>query len=288
MKVLFLIRKYVDYFDLLVDEAQKQNLDFQIATFDEVVIKLQTNVFEVLVNGKAIDDYQLVYFRNVERNYEKFILISHYCKEKNIPILDEIFQRTDSWLGSKSFEYMKLSKANLPIIDSIFLSQKMLSQMVPTLTFPCVAKITNGSQGKGVYLCQNPDELDRVFTTEAQPLLIQEYLPNDGDLRIFILNHQCLGAMKRMPSDPTEFRNNVSLGGRGQRYQPSEVEIDLSIRAAQALEYSMAGVDLIWHEKQKKWVIMEVNRAPQYVGLMNSTNINIPQKMIEFFKNYAH
>ena len=51
--------------------------------------------------------------------------------------------------------------------------------------------------------------------------------------------------MKRLSARKDEIRANLSLGGVGERYTPSEQEIELAENAARAIGLSVAGVDLI-------------------------------------------
>jgi len=55
------------------------------------------------------------------------------------------------------------------------------------------------------------------LTEDIKSCVIREFIPNDGDLRIFTVGYKAIGAMKRTPKRG-DFRSNVSQGGSAKRF----------------------------------------------------------------------
>ena len=89
--------------------------------------------------------------------------------------------------------------------------------------------------------------------------LIQEYVPNDYDMRVFILDGKFLVAIKRSSTDG--FYNNVSQGGKAEKIDITEEEKLICIKAASIAKLRLAGVDMVRTEKGP--LVFEVNKSPQ-------------------------
>ncbi|MGD9129737.1 MAG: RimK family alpha-L-glutamate ligase [Candidatus Woesebacteria bacterium] len=284
MKILFLVT-HTKNNKIFVHEAKKKSIQLDLYHYYELKISFTDNKIKIRVNNHSIDDYDLIHFRHLKKNTELATIISSYCLEKKIPVLDPVFVNKLPWVDRKSFEYTKLAENNLPIIDTLFLSKQPFEKIAEKIQYPCIVKTTDQSQGRGVYLIKDQNSIEKLFDKYHSHLLIQKFIKNDGDYRFFVIGNKVIAAMKRVATSQNEFRNNISLGGKAEIYNPKAVEEKLAIKAARALGYAFAGVDLIKENGQMK--ILEVNRAPQFTGLMQSTKANIPGKMIDYCVDYA-
>ncbi len=282
-KILFLVKQFpYEHEEVFINAAEKNNVELCIAPYEDVTISFINNHTNVTIRNYNLSQFNLVFFRSVGMYTEIETLISEYCYSNSIPVVDSVFEHSKPWIDRKSFEYMRLSKFDLPIIETQFISKKELKNISEKLQFPIIAKTTDGSQGSGVYLCNSLEEVSKVFdSTQHNFLLLQKYIQNDGDIRVFVIGTDVIGAIKRSSSSTEEFKNNISLGGTAEVYTLSDTEKKLALNAAHALQYEIAGVDLIIEENDTV-KIMEVNRSPQFAGFMKTTGVNIPEKMIEY------
>lgn len=122
--------------------------------------------------------------------------------------------------------------------------------------FPFVAKVPRGSaRGQGVFLVRNPDELAAYLALKT-PAYIQEYLPIDRDMRIVIIGKKIRLAFWRMRTG-TEFRTNVSRGGRI-NFDPLPAPVmDLALKTARQCGWDDVGIDIA--ESQGHFFILEGN-----------------------------
>jgi len=264
----------------------KENIFF--TTWDKIAI-LQSNPNCVLAinDNREIDlhDFSLIYIRNVGPNREKMSLVSDYIAKK-IPLVDDIL-RTGGRRDSKAFQYREFFNAGLPTIPFIYGSLDLILSKSGTFGFPFILKRSRGQQGKQVFLVRSQDQLAgfcqkfKSQQREGYYFLAQKFIKNDGDFRLFIIGDNCLGIMKRTVQKKDEFRNNISLGGKGEQVSLPDKVIDLAIQAAKVSRLDIAGVDIIIDDEGHPY-ILEVNSAPQFNGFQKITGIDVAAKIIGF------
>jgi ribosomal protein S6--L-glutamate ligase len=114
---------------------------------------------------------------------------------------------------------------------------------------------------------------DRVF-------YLQEFVENLGyDVRLFVINGQVIGRMKRMST--SDFRYNLAQGGSSETFQGTEYD-RLALESVEALDAKVAGVDIM--PTRNGAVVMEVNTYPGFRGMVGTTGIAIPKLLVDYFK----
>ena len=140
-------------------------------------------------------------------------------------------------------------------------------RLIKELGIPLVAKITNGSKGKGVTIQKTESDLKSYLKkNKDQKIIFQKFVENEGDYRLFFVDGKLIFSVERKSSDrEKEFRNNYSLGGTAKKANLTKKEIDLARKAAKAMKFDVAGVDLIKEIGSNRWYILEINSAPQFL-----------------------
>ncbi|MGZ3885300.1 MAG: RimK family alpha-L-glutamate ligase, partial [Bacteroidia bacterium] len=149
---------------------------------------------------------------------------------------------------------------------------------------PCVIKLLEGTQGIGVILAENQKAATSVieaFLKLNASLLVQEFIKEakGADIRVFVVDGQIVGAMKRQAKEG-EFRSNLHRGGTATVIQLSPEERATAIKAAKKLGLGIAGVDLLQSERGP--LVMEVNSSPGLEGIEGATGLDIAGKIIEY------
>jgi len=110
---------------------------------------------------------------------------------------------------------------------------------------------------------------------------LQEYVPNQGfDIRCFVIDGQVVGREKR--SNPEDFRYNVSVGGQAEEFfDPVYDEVAISV--ADAVDFKITGLDIL-PRKDGEPIILEANCYPGYKALMETTGIDIPSLIVDYFE----
>jgi ribosomal protein S6--L-glutamate ligase len=80
---------------------------------------------------------------------------------------------------------------------------------------------------------------------------------------------------------PGDWRTNVSLGGRAERYRPSADEERLALGAARSVGAEVAGVDLITDCDQDRPIVLEVNAVPGWRALSRVTGIDVAAAVLD-------
>ncbi|HET6863765.1 MAG TPA: hypothetical protein VFH37_01000 [Candidatus Saccharimonadales bacterium] len=161
----------------------------------------------------------------------------------------------------------------------------VLKTVEPNINRRLVVKTILGTHGKGVVPANTRGEAFAIidgFLANRIPILLQQFVEPTKkdkyvDLRLIVIGGKFVGAMKREAGRRDEIRANISLGGVGSPYQPSEYEIGLAERAARAVGLSVAGVDII--PSGKKRLVIEVNSSPGFI-IEKISNVNIARQIV--------
>lgn len=150
-----------------------------------------------------------------------------------------------------------------------------------------IVKVLDGSQGEGVYLINTHEdflEISRSLRLLEKPFLLQEFISesNGEDIRLFVIGDEVVASMKRK-SNAHDFRSNLHQGGSATNYNPTKTEIEIAIRATEALNLHVAGVDII--QSKRGPLLLEVNASPGLEGIESVSGINVAKKIIEYTEN---
>lgn len=150
--------------------------------------------------------------------------------------------------------------------------------------FPVVLKTIRGSKGRGVMIASDEKALMSVVQAihevdEYAQLIVQEFLPIDGDIRIIVLHDKVLAAMKRT-AGKKEFRANYDLGGSVSKIDLDENIKKLAVKAASAMGCYYAGVDIAIRKDTGEPVIIEVNSSPGTEGIETATDKNLVKEFL--------
>lgn len=204
----------------------------------------------------------------------------------------QVFTATKSQSLVKSRDKLRslqiLSKAGIGVPKTAFASQPKDIDNLITLVggAPVVIKLLEGTQGIGVVLAESRKAAKSVieaFYGLKTDILIQEFIKESSgsDIRAFVIDGEVVGAIKRQGREG-EFRSNLHRGGAGEPIELSEEEITAALKAAKALNLSIAGVDMLRSERGP--LILEVNSSPGLKGIEAITKIDIAGKIIEFIE----
>jgi ribosomal protein S6--L-glutamate ligase len=163
---------------------------------------------------------------------------------------------------------------------------KVLKIVEPNQNRRLIVKTNTGTHGKGVMSAGTRGDARAIvdgFLANNIPVLVQQFVEptkkgHYTDLRFVVVNGKVVATMKRLSARRDEIRANISLGGRGIAYRPSEHEIEMAEKAAKAIGLSVAGVDIIPSGKSR--MIIEVNASPGF-AIEEICKVNIAKKIVQ-------
>ena len=126
--------------------------------------------------------------------------------------------------------------------------------------FPIILKpvASTGTQtGVGVVIIESLRSLNAAVEmlslhSKYLPLIIQEFIEIDYDVRVVVLDGRVLGTMKREVITDGDFRSNISLGAEASDIQLTEIEERDALKAAEIVDGRLVGVDFIPAKTEKK------------------------------------
>ena len=144
---------------------------------------------------------------------------------------------TNKIANDKYLTYQLLKSNQLPYIPT-FLDISSFTK------YPIVMKSVSGHGGNEVYLIDKIIEQKAILEQNPQTSFIyQEYLSNQGDVRLYLLDNKVIAAVKR--KNLNDFRNNYSLGGEASLFDPSEEMKNDAIKVSKLLNAAFIGVDFL-------------------------------------------
>jgi ribosomal protein S6--L-glutamate ligase len=179
-----------------------------------------------------------------------------------------------------------LARAGLGMPKTAFASEpKDIDNLIEVIGgAPCVIKLLEGTQGIGVILAENHKAAKSVieaFLKLDAAMLVQEFIKEakGADIRVFVVDGQIVGAMKRQAKEG-EFRSNLHRGGTATLIKLSPEERATALKAVKKLGLGIAGVDMLQSDRGP--LIMEVNSSPGLEGIERATGVDIADKIIEY------
>ncbi len=144
-----------------------------------------------------------------------------------------------------------------------------------------VIKPLFGSEGRG--MCRVNDEAvaERVFRTLdliRAVHYVQRYIEHgQRDLRLLVIGQRVLGMERTHESD---WRTNLSRGGKARAITVNSTLEELTLRAAQAVGATLVGVDVL-PSPDGAYYLIEVNASPGWKGMQQATGVDVAKLILE-------
>jgi RimK family alpha-L-glutamate ligase len=203
--------------------------------------------------------------------------VLHALKALGVPVWNEA--TAIERCVDKSMTSFLLGQAGLPVpptwaVESLDAAKAIVTEHAGA--GPLVLKPLFGSQGRGLALVREPDDLPPPEEV-AGVYYLQRFVGGPGplyrDFRVFVVEGEPIAAMARQGAS---WITNVKQGGR-----PEPIAIDpelaaLASAAAKAVGAHFCGVDILRGAGGATYVL-EVNSMPAWSGLQSVSDRNIAQ-----------
>jgi len=198
---------------------------------------------------------------------------------------------TGIFAGNKLFTHMLLQKNGIPTpFASVAFSMEAAIQTLEKHGYPQVIKPTIGSWGRMISKINDADSAEGIIESREKmyPIYQVHYLEEfvkrpPRDIRAIVVGDKVVAAIYRNSGDGS-WKTNMALGGVAEPCKVSNEMEEICIRAKNAVQGQIVGVDLM-ESKDKGLVVHEVNNTTEYKNTVRVCGVDIPSLMIDFAVN---
>jgi ribosomal protein S6--L-glutamate ligase len=278
-----------------VSEAATMGVEIVPIRYKELMMEQKKNSVVVSFKGSDLKDFDIFYFRAVGSELEWSKVLTKYADMNGIPVADE-YLKTDSALRrykSVGGMFMCLSGVRYPVTVYADRFEDMRS-VVEKSALPVIVKMSSGGRhGMSTFWVRTNADLDEVKKIavdvegkQKRGYLVQEYIENDGDYRVFCVGYKVVGGFKRAPKEEKLVMNKSVGKSTSIDELPAEIirEAELSARATGV---EVAGIDLVMNKHTGEVVVIEVNEAPQFKVFEKRTGMNAVKEILNYLVQKA-
>lgn len=253
----------------LIEALKEQDDSIEVTTgiISDIFIKIDGENTRVIETGSGQDirAFDLVVFRSVSKKFaEAALAISIYCDHYSVPYIDSLVAHS-AHKALKLTSMMALWSDGVPIPYTMYGSVRSLVENIDAIGLPAIFKATAATHGGRNYKITSADEICTIVEENPDDqFVLQNYIENEGDYRILVVNGMRVNVEHRKGDGLTHL-NNESAGGTStviEDVSSLSSAISVARRAAISIGLEVAGVDIIIDKDNQPYVI-EVNRAPQ-------------------------
>ncbi len=276
-----------------VTEARAVELEVVPIRYRQLQLRQQERGWDIDFAGRPLRNFDLFYFRAVGSELEWSKLLTLYAARHEIPVVDQYLADEGVLRRTKAVSGIFLAEGGVSYPRTTFIEriEDLKHELAANWQYPVVVKLSQGGRhGISTFWLRGEPDLtefeEKSKDEESRPkrgFLIQEYIPNNGDYRLFVVGYKVLGGFKRAPKEEKVVMNK-SLGQSVALMEiPGDVVAEAE-KAAQALGVEVAGIDLVTHKDTGKPYVIEVNEAPQYKVFEKRTGKNAVRAILEYLK----
>jgi len=270
----------------LIEEARARGIDVSVIDPMQFSLFVNEDNIDILHQGKAF-------------NYDAVIpRIGHSITSHGVAVLRHL-EQLDIWSVNSSSGIIQsrdklhsgqiLARNKIPTPATAYVrDMKDVGRAIDSVGgLPVVVKVTQGTQGNGVFLRHTLHEtrnLVQGLLMTGKAVLVQEYISESHgkDIRAFVVGDKVVACMRRRARG-REFRSNFHLNGTVENVDISNEYREVACRAARVLGLNVAGVDLL--EGVNGPLVLEVNSSPGLEGIEKASGANVAGAIIDFVSN---
>ena len=261
----------------LFDSAKKKGVNVQMVDCKNLFVSLD----------KTKENFETVMQRCV--SYYRSLHSTAALEGKGITVINSL--NTSIFAGNKLFTHMLLQKYGVPTpFSAVAFSEEAALEALNANGYPMVLKPTVGSWGRMIALLKDHDSAEGIMESRErmypiyQVYYLEEFVQRPPrDIRAIMIGDKVVAAIYRYSGDG-QWKTNMALGGKAEECKVTKEMEDVCIKAKNAVQGQIVGVDLM-ESKEKGLVVHEVNNTTEYKNTVRVTGVNIPAMMIDYAMN---
>ncbi len=258
----------------LFDSAKKKGLDVQMVDCKNLFVSLD----------KTKENFETVMQRCV--SYYRSLHSTAALEGKGITVINSL--NTSIFAGNKLFTHMLLQKYGVPTpFSAVAFSEEAALEALNANGYPMVLKPTVGSWGRMIALLKDHDSAEGIMESRErmypiyQVYYLEEFVQRPPrDIRAIMIGDKVVAAIYRYSGDG-QWKTNMALGGKAEECKVTKEMEDICIKAKNAVQGQIVGVDLM-ESKEKGLVVHEINNTTEYKNTVRVTGVDIPALMIDY------
>jgi len=261
----------------LLEAGKKNNINIQMVNCKKLALNLE----------KKPEDYGIVIQRCV--SYYRNLHSTAALEGLGVKVINCL--NTGIFAGNKLFTHMLLKKFGVPTPDAtVAFSKEAALQTLEAQGFPRVIKPTVGSWGRLISKLNDKESAEGIIESRENmyPIYQIHYLEEfvkrpPRDIRAIMVGDKIVAAIYRT-SGNGNWKTNMSLGGIAEPCKVTPEMEEMCIKAKNAVQGDIVGVDLMESDK-KGLVVHEVNNTTEYKNTVRVCKVDIPSLMLDYAIN---
>ena len=267
----------------IVEEAKKRGLDVEVCDPMKFSLVVNQGSVDVLHRGRAFAKDAVI------------PRIGHSITQHGVAVLRHI-EQLGIWTANTGQGILQsrdklnasqiLARNRIPVPKTVYVRDILdVEQAIETVGgLPVVVKVTQGTQGDGVFLRHTAFEVRNLvqgLLMTGKSVLVQEYIAESHgkDIRALVVGDKVVACMRRRARG-REFRSNFHLNGTVESVELAEGYAEAACRAARVLGLNVAGVDLL--EGNNGPLVLEVNSSPGLEGIEKASGANVAGAIVDY------
>ena len=270
--------KFVDLAQWLDDAAKKHDVTSKLVKNNELFPTVENGCAVIKGTSSLLPDFIIF--------LDKDIALAKHFELMGIPVFNS--SECISNCDNKALTFQMLANNGIPMPKTLLApltftehgNLEPFDVAIEELGFPLVLKEAYGSFGMQVFLIHSKEDLHKkIKEIGNKPFLLQQFIQSSygKDIRLNVVGNEVVASMKRISE--TDFRANVSNGGRMEVYEPTNEEKELAIKCASLVGADFAGVDLLFGEGGSP-IVCEINSNAHIRNIYNCTGVNVAEFII--------
>lgn len=275
-KILILASKRSGNKEKLLTYLQKYftgDAEVVLGIFSDLTFQIETSNIVIEIDGRNINDFDLVYFRNTTGFQSMAAGLAIYLESRGVKFFDRSFVN-GSFIGDKFTSSMRLAVNGISIVPSFVCWEGSLNKTKKIIAgmfgFPIVAKEVRSQRMKRIYLLKTLADFDKLPDTAGNGsparYLFQKFVHIDREFRLLVLGEKVGIVHTKTLRDNTGFKVGYKdMDEYPEFLNPEDVSSvikETAIKSAKLLHIQVAGVDICREMETGKIFVFEVNRGP--------------------------
>ena len=271
--------KFDEIYNWIMDRAASNDVELRKLTNDQVTSILPISTGEI--DWKVRPDFVLF--------WDKDVKLARMLEAEGF----KVFNNADAIeaCDDKSLTFIKLKNTDIPMpvtfnapltFELKYPDYTFLLQVENKLGYPMIIKKNEGSFGNEVCLAKDFSEAAAIAEKLGpNSFIMQEYIESSKgkSARLQVVGGEVITSMKLINEE--DFKSNVTGGGKMEKYEPTDEEKEIAIKACKKLDLDFAGVDIIWNEDDKP-LLCEINSNAHFKNIFDCTGVDAADAIIKY------